>query len=142
MSWRSSLTVVGRGSDPLRSVRRLPWDDSTNTTARLIDISRPTRDQMHMAVHDRLSRGLSAVHAHVEAFDRFVLSEHLQSHLIQKQIDRAPLWVMEVEIGDSVTARDDQGVQWCDRVGIVERGGQFVLRDDRTVARATKEALH
>src|SRR5437867_2170891 len=98
MSWTSSRTVVGRGSDLLRSVRRLPWDDSTNTTARLIDISRPTRDQMHMAVHDCLSGGLSTVHAHVEAFDRFVLGEHLQSHLIKKQINRAPLWVVEVEI--------------------------------------------
>ena len=94
-----------------------------------------------MAVHDRLSGGRSAVHAHVEAFDAFVLSEHLQSHLIKKQVDRAPLWVMEVEIGDGVTARGDKRVQWCDRVGIVEREGQFVLRDDRTVARATKEAF-
>ena len=98
--------MVGRGSD-LGSVRSLPWDDGTNSTARLIDISRPTRDKMHMAVHDRLSGGRSAVHAHVEAFDAFVLSEHLQSHLIKKQVDRAPLWVMEVEIGDGVTARDD-----------------------------------
>lgn len=93
-----------------------------------------------MAVHDRLARDLSAVHAHVEAFDRLVLSEDVQSYLIKKEIDRAPLWVMEVEIGDSVTAWDDQRVQWCDGVGIVEREGQLVLRDDRTVARATKEA--
>ena len=50
---------------------------------------------MHMAVHDCLSGGLSTVHAHVEAFDRFVLGEHLQSHLIKKQINRAPLWVVE-----------------------------------------------
>ena len=141
MSWRSSLTAVGRESDLIRSVRRLSRDDGTNTTARLIDISRPTRDQMYMAVHDRLSRGLSAVHSHVEAFDAFVLTQHLPSHLIKKQVDRAPLWVMEVEIGDGVTTRDDQRVQWCERVGIVEREGQFVLRDDRTVARATKEAF-
>ena len=40
-----------------------------------------------------------------------------------------------------VTAGGDQRVQWCDRVGIVEREGQFVLRDDRTVARVTKEAF-
>jgi hypothetical protein len=60
MSWTSSLTVVGQGSDLLRSVRRLPRDDTTNTTARLIDITRSTRDQMHMAVHDRLALARSS----------------------------------------------------------------------------------
>jgi hypothetical protein len=105
------------------SVRRLAWDDRTNTTAGLIDIPRPARDQMDMAVHDGLTRRLAAVHANVEALDRCVGSEHVQSHLIENEIDGAPLGLVKVEIGGCVTPGDDQRVQWRDRVGIVEREG-------------------
>jgi hypothetical protein len=84
-SWTSLRTTVDQGRALLRSVCRLPWDDCTNTTARLIDIPRATRNEMHMAVHDSLSCRLATVHAHVEAFDRFVSSEDGCSDLIKKQ---------------------------------------------------------
>jgi hypothetical protein len=32
-------------------------------------------------------------------------------------------------------------MQWRDRVGIVERKGKLVLRDDRAVSRVAEEAL-
>jgi hypothetical protein len=57
----------------------LPWDDAANTTARLINISRPARDQMDVSVHNGLSGRLAAVHAYVEAFNRFVSSEDVCS---------------------------------------------------------------
>ena len=123
------------------SVRRLAWDDRTNTTAGLIDIPRPARDQMDMAVHDGLTRRLAAVHANIEALDRCVGSEHVQSHLIENEIDGAPLGLVKVEIGGCVTPGDDQRVQWRDRVGIVEREGELILRDDRAVSRVAEEAL-
>jgi hypothetical protein len=44
--------------------------------------------------YDRLPRRLAAVHAHVEALDSFVLSEHICPDLIKQQIDRAPLGVV------------------------------------------------
>ena len=103
--------MAGQGRRLLGSVRCLPWDDRTNTTAQLIDITRPTRDQMHMAVHDGLPSRLAAVHAHVEAFDRLVLRKHLPPHLIEQQVDRAPLWVVEIEEARRVPARNDERVQ-------------------------------
>jgi hypothetical protein len=121
------------------SVRRLAWDDRTNTTAGLIDIPRPARDQMDMAVHDGLTRRLAAVHANIEALDRCVGSEHVQSHLIENEIDGAPFGLVKVEIGGCVTPGDDQRVQWRDRVGIVEREGELILRDDWAVSRLQRK---
>jgi hypothetical protein len=69
---------------PHSSIRRLSWNDPAHSTTGLIDISRPARDQMDMAVHDGLTRRLAAVHAHVEALDCFVLIEHVRSDLIEK----------------------------------------------------------
>ena len=88
------------------SVHRLAWDDRTNTTAGLLDIPRPARDQMDMAVHDGLTRRLAAVHANVEALNRGVGSEHFQSHLIENEIDGALLGLVKVEIGGCVTPGD------------------------------------
>ena len=94
-----------------------------------------------MAVHDGLTRRLAAVHADVEALDRCVGSEHVQSHVIENEIDGAPLGLVKVEIGGCVTPGDDQRVQWRDRVGIVEREGELILRDDWAVSRVAEEAL-
>jgi hypothetical protein len=51
---------------------------------------------MDVAVHDSLTRCLAAVRAHIEALNRLVLSEHVRSDLIEKQVDRTPLWVVEI----------------------------------------------
>jgi hypothetical protein len=94
---------------------------------------------MDMAVHDGLTRRLAAVHANVEALDRCVGSEQVQSHLIENEIDGAPLGLVKVEIGGCVTPGDDQRVQWRDRVGIVEREGELILRDDWAVSRLQRK---
>ena len=41
-----------------------------------------------------MSCRLPAVYAHIEALDCFVLISTFESHLIKKQIDRAPLGVV------------------------------------------------
>ena len=94
-----------------------------------------------MTVHDGLPCRNAAVHAHVEALDPFVLREHLPSHLIKEQVDRAPLGLVEVEEGRRVPARHDQRVQRRHGMRIVERDGQLVLRDYRAVRWEAEEAV-
>jgi hypothetical protein len=94
-----------------------------------------------MAVHDRMPRRLAAVHAHVEALDLIVLGQHLPSHLVEQQVDRAPLGLVEIKEALSVPTRHDQRMQRRYRVRIVEGDCQLVLRDDRTVRRMAEEAV-
>ena len=94
-----------------------------------------------MTVHDGLPCRNAAVHAHVEALDPFVLREHLPSHLIKEQVDRTTLGLVEVEEGRRVSARHDQRMQRRHRMRIVERDGQLVLRDYRTVRWEAEEAV-
>jgi hypothetical protein len=51
-------------------------------------------------------------------------------HLIKKHVGRSPLWVVQVEIRGRMAARYYECVQWCDRMVVVERQRQLVLRDD------------
>jgi len=78
---------------------------------------------MNMAVHDSLARNLAAVHAHVKALNSFISSEYIVPCLIKKHIDRAPLRIVKVEVGDGVASRHNQRVQRSDRVGIVKCEG-------------------
>src|SRR5262249_10765586 len=86
------------------SIGRLPGDDSADAAPRLIDVPPTARDEMDMAVHDRLPCRRAAVHPHIEAFDCLVCSEQALSHSIQDCVDRAPLRIMEIEIGRCMTA--------------------------------------
>jgi hypothetical protein len=52
-----------RGEVLTRSVRRLAWNFTPNTATRLLEITTTSRNEMNMAVHDRLSSHLAAVHA-------------------------------------------------------------------------------
>ena len=61
------------------SVRPLARNNGTNTTARLIDISTPPRDQMDVAVHHRLPRCLAAVIATLKP--SMILSDASASYL-------------------------------------------------------------
>ena len=94
-----------------------------------------------MAVHDRLSCRGAAVHANVEPFDGLVSSKDVCSDLIEKQTDRAPLRLVEVEIRRRVSAGDDQRMQRRNRVGVIERDSKLILGDNRAVGRETEEAL-
>ena len=94
-----------------------------------------------MTVHDGLPCSGAAVYADVETLDLFILTEHLQPHLIEEQVDRAPLGLVEVEEGRGMPARHDQRVQRRHRMGVVERDGQPVLCDNRSVRGKAKEAL-
>ena len=61
--------------------------------------------------------------------------------MVQKQIDGAPFWVVEVEIAGRVAAWDDECVQVCNRIIVGHRERQFVFRNDFPVRYFAKDAV-
>lgn len=65
------------------SVRLLVRDDATNTSTRVFCISVPARDQVNVAVKDRLTGGFPCVRSNVETTDGLVFGEELFLDILQ-----------------------------------------------------------
>src|ERR1700739_1630278 len=83
------------GSD---SVFGLAGDYRAHAAAGISDIPRPARDQMHVAVKDRLTGNRADIDADVETADRRVAKQDVESSFLEQLVDRTSLVGLELEI--------------------------------------------
>ena len=111
-----------------------------NPAGRVGDIAAPARDQMDVAVKDRLPGGLADIDADVESRDVRVLREDSASRLFEQLVDRPLLLGAQIEkIGD-VAPRQDQRVQRRHRRDVANGVGERVLCND--LASGTAQKTH
>ena len=65
-----------------------------------------------MAVHHGLTGDRAAVHAEVEALHSPVLGQDVEAELVKEEVDRRPLWFVQVEERGSIALRQDPSPTW------------------------------
>ena len=82
---------------------------------RVEGVSGPPRDQVDVAMKDRLPGDLADIDADIEARDGHVLQKDSPPRLVDQLVNRLFLIGLEIEIAANVAPRQDQGVERRDR---------------------------
>ena len=96
------------------------------------------RDDMHVAMEDRLPRGFAHVDAHIKAVGVETLV-NLLPDILQHDVHRLALVVGQVEVGSHVPLGDDERMTGRDGIAVVEGNASSCLADDFHSAGKTAE---
>jgi len=107
---------------------------------RVEGIPGPPRDQVDVAMKDRLPGDLADIDADIEPGDGHVPHKDGAPRLVDQLVNRLFLIGLEIEIAGNVAPWQDQRVERRDRCIVEHRIGERVLRDNLLLWHYAKDA--
>lgn len=110
------------------------------TPSGILYVALTAGDEVDVAVEDRLSRSIAAVHTNVEPFDGPILAGDCVTKLTQEIGAGIKFCPSQAEEVADVPLRDHQSVQASHWEAITDRVGKIVVSDDSFVRYSTEKA--
>ena len=95
------------------------WYHPTHTTFRIGDITLIPRNNMHVAMKDRLASGFTHVNTNIISIGMETLINFLL-HILQHDVHGLALMVRQIKVGGDVPLGDDKRMTGRDGIAIVE----------------------
>lgn len=109
-------------------------DDTPDTAPGIRNVAGTSRDEMEVAVGDRLAGGSARIHAHIEARHGGLCPQDMRARVLQQVADSVLLRPAKLEEIRNVATGHDQQMSSRRREAVVNQHGEGVVGDDGPLA--------